>query len=272
MVLASATTSPKALPTASPLSARFAALRAKGRRALVCYVTAGHPDVAKSVQLLRGLEQAGADVIEVGVPFSDPLADGPVIQRSSQMAIEQGMTLERTLALIAEAAVTVPVVLFSYLNPIIAAGPDVLARARAAGVSGVLVTDLPVGADPAREAWFGSSGLDFVRLVAPTTPAARMTEIGAHGGGFVYLISRMGVTGEQDSLSDELPATVARLRASTVLPICIGFGISTPEQVRAAAVLSDGVIVGSALVRAAERSVEEAIALAVSLRAAIDAA
>ncbi len=165
-------------------------LAAQGRRALVCYVTAGHPDAARSLALIRGLAEAGADIIEVGVPFSDPLADGPVIQRSSQIAIEQGMTLERTLTLVADAGVDVPIVLFSYLNPIIAGGPDVLVRARAAGVHGVLVTDLPVGADPEREAWFGASGLDFVRLVAPTTPSPRMAEIGRHGGGFVYLISR----------------------------------------------------------------------------------
>ena len=271
-----ATTSPDSTVTAdttpSPISARFAALKAEGRRALVCYVTAGHPDPAQSIELLRGLEGAGADVIEVGVPFSDPLADGPVIQRSSQMAIEHGMTLERTLHLISEAKLAVPIVLFSYINPIIAAGPDVLARARAAGVSGVLVTDLPVGADPAREAWFGASGLDFVRLVAPTTPSPRMAEIARHGGGFVYLISRMGVTGEQETLSSELPATVARLRTATTLPICIGFGISTPEQARVAATLGDGVVVGSAIVRAAERSVADAVALTLAMRQAIDAA
>jgi len=254
----------------SPITARFNMLRERKRCALVCYATAGHPDPATSVALLRGLESAGADVIEVGVPFSDPLADGPVIQRSSQIAIEHGMSLERTLALIADAKLTVPVVLFSYLNPIIAAGPDVMTRARAAGVSGVLVTDLPVGADPVRETWFGESGLDFVRLVAPTTPVLRMNEIAKHGGGFVYLISRMGVTGEQDALSTELPATVARLRSVTSLPICIGFGISTPEQARAAAALGDGVVVGSAIVRAAERSVEEAVALTAALREAID--
>lgn len=260
------------MSSVSAISQRFADLKAAGRRALVCYITAGHPDPARSVALLRGLEQAGADIIEVGVAFSDPLADGPVIQGSSQIAIEHGMTLERTLQLIAEAAVKVPVVLFSYLNPILAGGPEVLARARAAGVHGVLVTDLPVGADPERESWFGASGLDFVRLVAPTTPAPRMAEIGRHGGGFVYLISRMGVTGERDTLSTELPETVARLRASTTLPICIGFGISTPEQATAVARLGDGVIVGSAIVRAAERSIDEAIALTASLRAAIDAA
>ncbi len=256
----------------SVIAERFTRLAAANRRALVCYVTAGHPDPVRSVALIRGLEAAGADIIEIGVPFSDPLADGPAIQRSSQIALEHGMTLDRALALIAEAAVQVPIVLFSYLNPVIAGGPAVLQRAKAAGVHGVLVTDLPVGADPEREAWFGASGLDFIRLVAPTTPFARMAEIARHGGGFIYLISRMGVTGEQDSLSVDLPATVARLRTATTLPLCIGFGISTPEQAAAVACLGDGVIVGSAIVSAAERSIDEAVALTASLRAAIDAA
>src|SRR5262245_27979248 len=211
MASTSQTTSPEPVTT-SAISRRFEQLATAKRRALVCYVTAGHPDPQRSLALIRGVAAAGADIIEVGVPFSDPMADGPVIQRSSQIAIDQGMTLDRTLALIAEAKVDVPIVLFSYLNPIIAGGPDVLDRARAAGVHGVLVTDLPVGADPEREAWFGASGLDFVRLVAPTTPAPRMAEIGRHGGGFVYLISRMGVTGERDTLAAELPETVARLR------------------------------------------------------------
>lgn len=258
--------------TDSAISQRFAQLTTAGRRALVCYVTAGHPDPSRSVALIRGLEAVGADIIEVGVPFSDPLADGPVIQRSSQSAIAHGMTLHRTMSLIADANVSVPIVLFSYLNPLIAGGSAVLQRAKSAGVDGVLVTDLPVGADPAREAWLGSSGLDFIRLVAPTTPAARMEEISRHGGGFIYLISRMGVTGARDSLSAELPTTVARLRAATSLPICIGFGISTPEQAATVARLGDGVIVGSALVDAADRSVDEALALAASLRAAIDGA
>jgi tryptophan synthase alpha chain len=255
---------------ASRLTARFRALSAEGRRALVCYVTAGHPDPELSVELLRGVAAAGADVIEIGVPFSDPMADGPVIQRSSQVALDHGVTLERTLQIVRDAALDIPVVLFSYLNPVIAAGPDILARARAAGVDGVLITDLPVGADPAREAWFGASGLDFVRLVAPTTPVGRMKEIAQHGGGFVYLISRLGVTGERAELPDDLPDTVARLRSATSLPICIGFGISTPAQAKAAARLGDGVIVGSALVRAAGRSVAEAVALTKALRAALD--
>lgn len=262
-----------AAPTRPPsrLTERFATLAQDGRKALVAYLTAGHPDPATSVALLRGVAAAGADVIEIGVPFSDPMADGPVIQQSSQLALSHGITFDRTLELVAEAQLDVPVVLFSYLNPILAAGADALTRARAAGVDGVLATDLPVGADPMREAWFGESGLDFVRLVAPTTPAPRMAEIARHGGGFVYLISRLGVTGERAALPDDLPATVQRLRSATTLPLCIGFGISTPAQARAAADLGDGVVVGSALVRAAGKSVDEAVTFTRALRAALDA-
>ena len=252
------------------LSERLSQLRAADRRALVCYVTAGHPDRASSLRLLRELPAAGADVIEIGVPFSDPLADGPIIQSSSQQALDQGMTLDGTLALVAEAKSGVPMVLFSYLNPLMAAGPDVLTRAAAAGVHGVLVTDLPVGADPAREAWLGGGPLEFVRLVAPTTPPARMAEIGRHGSGFVYLISRLGVTGVQDELPPELPATVAALRKACQLPICVGFGISRPAHARTVGAIADGVVVGSALVRAAETSVDAALELVRGLRAALD--
>lgn len=255
----------------SAISERFRVLKAAGRQALVCYVTAGHPTRGKSLELLRGLESAGADILEIGVPFSDPMADGPVIQESSQVAIAGGMTLEGVLQLIAEAKLSIPVVLFSYLNPIMSAGADILSRARAAGVDGILITDLPVGADEERESWLGGSGLDFIRLVAPTTPAARMAEISNNGGGFVYLISRMGVTGEQATVSAELPATLERLRTVTSLPVCVGFGISTPEQARAVAKLGDGVVVGSALVRAASRSNADAIALVRSMRQAMDA-
>jgi len=258
--------------TTSALTTRFAALKAEGRQALVCYVTAGHPNRERSLDLMRGLEAAGADVLEVGVPFSDPMADGPVIQESSQIAIADGMTLEKTLALIAEAQLTIPVVLFSYLNPIMAAGADILCRARDAGVHGILITDLPVGADAERETWLGTSGLDFIRLVAPTTPAYRMAEISRNGGGFVYLISRMGVTGEQAAIAADLPETLARLRSVTTLPVCVGFGISTPEQARCVAKLGDGVVVGSALVRAASNSNAAAFALIRAMRTAMDAA
>ena len=240
------------------------------RKAFVPYVTAGHPDPVRSIALMQGLEAAGADVLEVGVPFSDPLADGVVIQASSQKALDQGVRFDQVLDLISRAALSIPVVLFSYLNPLLRGGDDALQRAADAGVHGVLVTDLPLGADPEREAWFGKGPLDFIRLVAPTTPSRRMSQIARTGRGFVYLISRLGVTGEQASLSAELPAAAARLRAATSLPLCIGFGIATPEHARAAAALADGVVVGSAIVRAADQSVDAAIALAVSLRRGID--
>jgi len=252
------------------LTQRVTALRDRGRRALVCYVTAGHPDPARSLSLLRGIEAAGADVIELGVPFSDPMADGPIIQASSQRALDQGMTLERTLDLIAEARLQVPVVLFTYLNPLLAAGADVLDRAASSGAHGVLVTDLPVGADPVREAWLGNGPLAFVRLAAPTTPLERMREIAAHGSGFVYLISRRGVTGLRTDVPAELPETIARLRVATTLPVCVGFGISTPEQAKTVARLADGIVVGSAIVQAAGSSVDAAVDLVAGLRRALD--
>jgi tryptophan synthase alpha chain len=254
------------------IAKRFSSLKAAGKRALVPYITAGHPDASRTVELLHALQDAGADVIELGLPFSDPMADGPVIQASSQRALELGMNFDRLLELVARAKARVPLVLFSYLNPIIAAGNDALTRAAEAGFSGLLLTDLPVGADLEREAWVGAGPLEFIRLVAPTTPRERMREIASHGSGFVYLISRLGVTGMRDSLSSELPATVQRLRDESTLPVCVGFGVSGPEQAAAVARIADGVVVGSAIVRAAGESVDAAARLTASLRAAIDAA
>jgi len=259
-----------ATPFQTRIDTRFAMLREQGRKALVCYTTAGFPDRAHSIELLRGLQDAGADVVEVGVPFSDPMADGPVIQASSQRALDQGTTLEDSLRIVSEAALDIPVVLFSYLNPLLAAGPDILQSARQAGCDGVLVTDLPVGADPSLEQWFASSDLSFIRLIAPTTPLERMRAIGEHGTGFVYLISRRGVTGLQRDIASDLPETVARVREATTLPVCVGFGVSTPEQARSIAKLADGVVVGSALVQAAGESIDAALTLTRSLRAAID--
>ena len=264
MASTSATTSSDALRE------RFAALARQGRKALVPYITAGHPSPERSLELLRALEAAGADAIEVGVPFSDPMADGPVIQASSQAALDQGMTLDRTLELVHNASLSIPVVLFSYLNPVVAAGPDVLDRASASGFHGILITDLPVGVDVKREQWLGAGPLSFVRLVAPTTPDDRMKEIGSHGSGFVYLISRLGVTGARDDVPDELPGTVARLRRATSLPICVGFGISNAAQARKIGALADGIVVGSAIVKAAGDSVAAAAKLAAGLRAALD--
>lgn len=259
-----------ATTSSNKIDRQFEVLQRAGKKALVCYVTAGHPDRTRSVELIQGLEHEGADVIEIGVPFSDPIADGPVIQRSSEQALSAGMTLARTLELVREARLEIPVVLFTYLNPLIAAGATVLADAHGAGVDGVLVTDLPVGADEEREAWLGSSDLAFIRLVAPTTPVGRMKEIARNGSGFVYLISRLGVTGDGADLAEDLPETAARLRSATSLPICVGFGISTPAQARAAGSVADGIVVGSALVRAASGRVADALTLARSLRQALD--
>jgi tryptophan synthase alpha chain len=259
-----------AITSSERIAERFTQLKHDRRRALVPYVTAGHPSRSATLELLAGLEGAGADVIEVGVPVSDPMADGPIIQASSQRALDEGMTFDGVLDVISRARLSIPVVLFSYLNPLLAAGKDVLLRAADAGAHGVLVTDLPVGADPALERRFGEGPLAFIRLVAPTTPQERMAEIARHGSGFVYLISRLGVTGVREELPSELPATVARLRGATDLPICVGFGVSRPEQARAVAELADGVVVGSAIVRAAGESVERAVSLASSLRVAID--
>lgn len=249
---------------------RFGELQSQGRRALVPYITAGHPDAERTAELLHGLVEAGADVIELGLPFSDPMADGPIIQASSQQALENGMNLDRLFELVAKAKPRVPVVLFSYLNPVLAAGDDVLVRAADAGFSGLLLTDLPVGADPDLEARIGDGPLSFIRLVAPTTPAARMKEISENGSGFVYLISRLGVTGVRDDLPADLPATVERLREASALPVCVGFGVSRPEQAAQVAKIADGVVVGSAIVRAAGESVQKACDLVKSMRAAID--
>ena len=259
-----------AITSSERISERFAQLRASGRRALVPYITAGHPSPPATVELLTGLEGAGADIIEIGVPFSDPMADGPIIQASSQQALAAGMTFDRVLDTVSRARLKIPTVLFTYLNPLLAAGRDALARAADAGFHGVLVTDLPVGADATLEQWLGEGPLAFIRLVAPTTPESRMSEIAQHGSGFVYLISRLGVTGVRDQLPTELPETVSRLRRATDLPICVGFGVSRPEQAQAVAKLADGVVVGSAIVRAAGESVQAAVTLAESLKAAID--
>src|SRR4051812_36802616 len=261
---------PPATTSSSAITRRFAALHDQSRRALVCYVTAGHPDKPRSLATLHALQEGGADIIELGVPFSDPIADGPIIQASSQRALENGMTYDGALSLVEEANLDVPVVLFSYLNPVLAAGETALTRAADAGASGILITDIPVGADPEREEWLGTSPLAFIRLVAPTTPRERMAEIARHGSGFVYLISRLGVTGLQERMAASLPESINRLRSATSLPICVGFGISTPAQARTVADLADGVVLGSAMVKAAEQSPEAVLALTKSLRQAID--
>ena len=220
-------------------------------RALIPYLTAGFPTFAVSLEALHAAAAAGADFVEVGVPFSDPLADGPTIQRTTQRALEQGMTVPRVLALIREAALEVPVIVMTYLNPVLAYGVERFAKdGAAAGVAGVLLTDLPAGADPGVEQAVTSSALALIRLVAPTTDDARLTRALDHATGFVYLISRLGVTGARANVPADLESNVRRIRAATRLPVAVGFGIGTPAQAAAAARCADGVVVGSALMDA----------------------
>jgi tryptophan synthase alpha chain len=221
----------------------------EGRRtALIPYLTAGHPTRTASLEALRRAAEH-ADILEVGVAFSDPLADGPTIQRSTFEALAGGMTLPRTLDLIAEARLEKPVVVFSYLNPVRRYGIDrFLADAHALGIAGLLLTDLPAGSDPAIEGAVGRSPLSLIRLVAPTTTGARLTEVVREAEGFLYLVARLGVTGASAELAEGLEAYVARVRAASPLPLALGFGISTQAQARAVAHLADGVVVGSALV------------------------
>ena len=253
------------------LAGTWRALQARGRRALIPYLTAGHPSLAASREALRHAA-THADIIEVGVPFSDPLADGPVIQRSTFAALAGGMTLAGTFVLLAELRLERPVVLFSYLNPIRRYGIDrFLADAAAHGVAGVLLTDLPAGGDAGLEARFADSPLDLIRLIAPTTPAARVAETLRGARGFVYVVARLGVTGASAELADDLGATVARVRAATDLPVAVGFGISTADQARRVAALADGVVVGSALVDRLERDGPAGAELFLrGLRAALD--
>ncbi len=233
------------------LARTFSECRAADRAALVCYVTAGHPTPAATLDVLRMCADEGADVIELGVPFSDPLADGPTIQRSSYEAIGQGANLGWTLDTLARfrAERDARVVVFSYLNPLFGYGVEkFLDEAESAGASGVLVTDLPAGADPAIESVFARSPLDLIRLIAPTTRPERVREIAAAGSGFVYYISRTGVTGARAALAENLAREVAAVRAASPVPVAVGFGISTPEQAAEVAAVADGVVVGSALV------------------------
>jgi len=254
-------------PTGSVLERRFSEWRREGRAAFIPYLTFGYPSPDLTPRLLRRLAEAGADVIELGVPFSDPLADGPTIQRASWEALGHGVTLADALELVAEMADELPpVVLFSYLNPILHMGLEAFTeRAAEAGVAGVLVTDLPVGTDRPMEERLAGAGPDLIRLVAPTTPEARLDAITETASGFLYYISRTGVTGEREELEADLEGAVDRLRRRVRLPVAVGFGISRPAHARAVAGVADGVVVGSALISALGRDEEEFVELAAAL-------
>jgi len=235
----------------SRLATAFEAMRGRTEPGFVAYVTAGDPTLERTAEILVSLSENGADVIEVGVPFSDPLADGPVIQRASERALASGTTLKRTLAMIRDtrATVTAAIVLFTYVNPILRMGEDAfVAAAAGAGVDGVLVLDLPVEEAGPFRAKLVAAGLDPIFLLSPTTSDARIRASAELGRGFLYVISRLGVTGMRDQLANDVEPLVRRIRAQTSLPLALGFGISKPEHVADVGRWADAAVVGSALV------------------------
>lgn len=234
---------------------RFAELKQEGKSAFVAYVCAGDPDMDHSLEVLHALERAGADILEVGVPFSDPMADGIVNQMAAHRALEAGATLPKTLDLIRRFRETsqLPIVLFTYLNPVYAYGFSKFhADAAAAGADGVLLLDLPPDEATRNEELTESPELKHIRLIAPTTPASRIPSLAASSEGFVYYVSREGVTGAQQSLAEGIGDNVDGIRQHTSVPVVVGFGISSPEQAAEVAKAADGVVVGSAIVRQVE--------------------
>jgi tryptophan synthase alpha chain len=238
------------------LAGAFTALRQRGERALMPYFTAGDPSLATTRELVIEAAKRGADVIELGVPFSDPLADGPVIQRATQRALASGTTLPRVLELVRElrADVSIPLVFLTYYNPVLAFGLKAFCRAAVeAGVDGVIVADLPPEEAGPLSAEASPVGLDLIHLVAPTSTPDRMRKIAKATGAFVYMVSLTGVTGARADLPPDLARHLRLLRGLTTKPICVGFGIGTPEQAGLVGRYADGVIVGSAIVNLVER-------------------
>ena len=237
----------------SRIERRFAALREEGRAGLITYLTAGDPDPDTSARLVSGIAAAGADLIEIGMPFSDPMADGPVIQEAGQRALKQGMTLTRTLALVRElrrADEATPIVLMGYYNPIYRYGAEAFSRdAVAAGVDGVIVVDLPPEEDTELAMPARAAGLDFVRLATPTSDDRRLPKIVEQASGFIYYVAIAGITGTRSADFATITAAVARLRRFTHLPIAVGFGIRTPAQAAEVARAADAAVVGSSLVQ-----------------------
>jgi tryptophan synthase alpha chain len=247
--------------TESRIDRRFAALKKEGRVGLVCFVTAGDPDLETSRAILAGLPKAGADIIELGMPFSDPMADGPAIQASSLRALKAGHTMRKTLDMVREFRKTdadTPIVLMGYYNPIfVFPGKTFLDEAAAAGVDGLIVVDVPPEADdelclPAIE-----RGLNFIRLATPTTDDKRLKTVLKNTSGFLYYVSITGITGASAANPADVQLQVARIKRATTLPVAVGFGVRTPEQARAMAEGADAVVVGSALVRAIEESLTQ---------------
>lgn len=235
------------------IDAKFAELKAAGKKAFVAYVMAGDPDYETSLEVVKGLPAAGVDVIELGLPFTDPMADGPTIQLAGQRALDGGMTLQKTLDLATEFRKgddTTPIVLMGYYNPIYSRGVDrFLADAKAAGIDGLIVVDLPPEEDDELCIPAQAAGLNFIRLATPTTDDKRLPKVLQNTSGFVYYVSITGITGAAEAEAGDVGPEVARIKAATDLPVIVGFGINTPQKSEAIASISDGAVVGSAIVK-----------------------
>jgi len=260
----------------SRIQETFARLAAERRTALMPYLTMGYPALESALELVPTLVEAGADLIELGIPFSDPLADGATIQASSQQALENGMTLARCLEqaqALRASGVSVPLVMMGYYNPILQMGIETFAdRAAAVGIDGAIVPDLPPEESDALRDALHNCGIDLIFLLAPTADEDRIHNVAGRASGFLYLVSLVGVTGARDRLPVELEDFVSRVRSATNLPLAVGFGIGTPEQAGRVARIADGVIVGSAVIRSLEADlpVASASAFVRSLREGID--
>ncbi len=250
----------------SRIGSTFSSLRAKGEKALICYLTAGNPSLEGTREIIVGLEAAGADCIEIGVPFSDPTADGPIIQAASQRALRNGATLARILAMVESIRTVseIPIVLFGYYNPILSYGTERFAtRAQEVGVDGILVVDLPPEESVELRHYTDPKQIDFISLIAPTTSTERVRMIASHASGFLYYISITGVTGTAKPQVEDVAKDVARIRTVTALPLVVGFGISTSQQAGEIAPCADGIVIGSAVVQMIEEHSHSADLVAV---------
>jgi tryptophan synthase alpha chain len=231
----------------------FARLKAEGKKAFVAYIMAGDTDEATSLSVMQGMPGVGVDIIELGMPFTDPMADGPTVQAAGQRALEGGMTMDKVLAMVRAFRAgdqTTPIVLMGYYNPIYSRGVDrFLADAKAAGIDGLIVVDLPPEEDAELCLPAQAAGLNFIRLATPTTDAKRLPKVLQNTSGFVYYVSVTGITGAAAAVATDVAPEVARIKRSTDLPVIVGFGITTPEQARSIASVADGAVVGSAIVK-----------------------
>lgn len=259
----------------SRMSQAFANARQERRKSLVAYLCAGDPSLSATGRLVHAIEEAGADVIELGVPFSDPIADGPTIQAAAQRALDSGTTLPKVVELVGQLrqeGCRVPLVLMGYLNPIVAFGVEAFcAKAAQAGVDGLIVPDLPYDEASELSSSAQKHGLDLILLAAPTTLPDRLAEIGRRTRGFLYFVSVTGVTGARAELPTDLPERIAQVKAATPAPVAVGFGVSTPEQARALSAHADAVVVGSAIVKAIDAARGEPAPVAALVRSLADA-